>query len=298
MTTSTTSVLCRSSTDAYFQGWGSAISAAFAAVGLVQTADTGQIDWGSVASPSSGLAGYEIWRFDDAMQSVAPVYLKFQYGNSAKTYENGRIQLDVGTGSDGAGNLTGVIKTSVWAWIYGYNTGWWDSPNNKNLYVCFTNGTLTLNWSVNKAANPGRGWCYVLERTKDASGVADSRGLMATGQQDGNTTVCVSYMYRRQSGLWTGYSWGDCAYPTDVSSVVTKQRLQAVPWTPRLGGEGVHGMAERTLGRIAIGNTDLPDGEVFAVKRWDGIEHTYRTSDLYYTDIGNRGACRAAVLWE
>lgn len=98
------------STDAEFRTWGGGVSAAIAAVGLVKTADTGQINWTTVLTPpgASTYQGYEIWRFNDSVQATAPIFFKLEYGSGSTT---GRpaFRLTVGKGSDGAGTLTSVL---------------------------------------------------------------------------------------------------------------------------------------------------------------------------------------------
>jgi hypothetical protein len=48
------------------------IAAQIAAMGLVQTSDTGQINWVTVARPAlNTIAGYEIWRFNDAFSPLS-----------------------------------------------------------------------------------------------------------------------------------------------------------------------------------------------------------------------------------
>lgn len=72
----TTTLINTVTTDAAFRTWGLAYNAKLAAAGLVQTADTGQIDWATVlaATAINTVQGYEIWRFDDALQATVPVF--------------------------------------------------------------------------------------------------------------------------------------------------------------------------------------------------------------------------------
>lgn len=93
------------------------VRAAFAALkqacldaGLVQTADTGQADVSAVVKPTSSNtdAGYLMFRFADPLQSVAPVFIRVTFG-SGNTATYPRWTFRVGTGSDGAGNLIGMV---------------------------------------------------------------------------------------------------------------------------------------------------------------------------------------------
>jgi hypothetical protein len=100
-------------TDADFRAWGSGIAAQIAAMGLVQTADTGQINWTTVLRPAINTsAGYEMWRFADSLQVTKPVFIRMEYGIAAVA-DRPRLIVRVGTGTDGAGTLTGQVGTAV-----------------------------------------------------------------------------------------------------------------------------------------------------------------------------------------
>lgn len=106
-------ILAGTNNDAEFRTWGSAIGTQIAAMGLVQTADTGQINWATVLRPGLNTsAGYEIWRFADALQATKPVFIRIDYGIAAVT-DRMRIIVRVGTATDGAGTLTGQVGTAI-----------------------------------------------------------------------------------------------------------------------------------------------------------------------------------------
>lgn len=96
-------------TTSEFRGFFSLLMAVLEAGGVVKTADTGQIDWSTVNVPSSNnvAAGYEIRRLSDGLQGTSPIYIKFEFGRGNGTPIMG-LWVSFGTGSDGAGNLTGV----------------------------------------------------------------------------------------------------------------------------------------------------------------------------------------------
>src|SRR3954452_19330861 len=106
-------ILAGANNDAEFRTWGSAIGPQIAAMGLVQTADTGQINWATVLRPGLNTsAGYEIWRFADALQATKPVFIRIEYGIAAVT-DRMRIIARVGTATDGAGTLTGQVGNAI-----------------------------------------------------------------------------------------------------------------------------------------------------------------------------------------
>jgi len=114
--TNTFSITDSIGTNTGFRTWGNTISRELQASGLVKTSDTGQIDWTTVACPAAAtnIQGYEMYRFDDALQSTYPVYLKFQYGASVGANTSGRVTLTVANGTNGAGTLTGAVSNAVY----------------------------------------------------------------------------------------------------------------------------------------------------------------------------------------
>jgi hypothetical protein len=99
------------SSDANFRAWGSYIAARLLAVGMVQTADTGQINWATVLAPVAATTyqGYEIWRFNDSLQATRPVFIKIEYGSSSVT-AHPQVRIQLGSGSNGTGTLTGNLS--------------------------------------------------------------------------------------------------------------------------------------------------------------------------------------------
>ena len=96
-----------SSSDADFRTWVAEIITGLLAAGLVQTSDTGQINTSTVLRPGTNVvAGYAIFRFDDTLQTTAPIYLKVEFGTGSTTSAP-LINWTVGTGSNGSGTLTG-----------------------------------------------------------------------------------------------------------------------------------------------------------------------------------------------
>lgn len=106
MTTRAWSYPIANSNDATFRGWVTDFSTKLGEVGLQRTSDTGQINLTTVTRPTAGntSAGYEIWRFPGTA-----IFIKFEYGTSSST-SSPQMWITVGTNSDGAGNLTGVVS--------------------------------------------------------------------------------------------------------------------------------------------------------------------------------------------
>ena len=110
MTTSTTLTPVDHTSTTGFRAWGSEVSAQLAAIGLVQTADTGQINWTTVTwtATANVSSGYEIWRFADST-----LYFKLEYGTGPNGSGYPSMWMTVGTGSNGSGTITGGAAISA-----------------------------------------------------------------------------------------------------------------------------------------------------------------------------------------
>jgi len=154
-------------TNAQFRTWGLLYAAKWASMGLVQTADAGQIDWVAVATPGVGntSAGFEVWRFNDALQATAPIYMKIEYGSGAAAAD-GSLWFTLGSGY--AGGLTGIISL------------------RKQVQCTATAGVIAHYWSgdtnrlmvspLGAAANTSM--FISIERTVDATGVVTGEGAL------------------------------------------------------------------------------------------------------------------------
>jgi hypothetical protein len=134
------------SSDANFDQWGSGIhDAILNTFGWQQTADTGQVDWSTnPARPAAGSYLYEIWKPTDALQTGgSQFFVKFEYGNVTGPKLSLRIQI--GTGTNGSGSLTGYTTMLV------------------TLPVTAQNNLGAVGYECNFSGDPGR-WGMMLWR--------------------------------------------------------------------------------------------------------------------------------------
>jgi hypothetical protein len=158
-------LLYDNSTDANYRSWGSAISAAISAMGWAQTADP-QINWTTVTSPASGAFNYEIWKPGDALTAF---YLKVGYGSSTGSPKGCRLTMQIGTGADGSGNLTGYTTS-----VFEGTTASLASGNTVKAECDFSGDTNRLGlmlWRTYTAPT------YCVERTKNTDGTDSSDGV-------------------------------------------------------------------------------------------------------------------------
>ena len=253
------------SSDANFRAWGSYISAQMAAVGLVQTSDTGQINWATVTTPAgiNTYQGYEIWRFADALQATAPVYYKIQYGEGSAVDGPG-VRVQFGSGSDGAGNLTGNLSTA------------YDAEGNTNAAACIVKGSGDTNrfaFAGGFLAASVLGLCFSFERMKDASGNDTVEGVMwcahSSGVASSTSAVCQSALWNSAVGNY-GLVEDDLMALFPSGTTMKTATLQMVQ--PIFHNKGVY--TNPQLGLVGIYTNDIAANSTFVANMY-GVSHTY-----------------------
>ncbi len=171
MTTAAWSSSCEQSSDAQFRAWGSELATQLLAIGLVQAADTGQINWTTVTRPAANTdGGYEIFYLNDSMHATAPIYLKFYYG-SGTTNARPRVRVEIGTGTNGSGTITGTAKTAV----IQLNNSNSSTPGAtaQQSYACAVAGHLGIAWKI---GDTNHSFLLIVTRTCDGDGTINATG--------------------------------------------------------------------------------------------------------------------------
>lgn len=259
MTTATTNTPVSNASSATFQAWITEMTTQLTAVGLTQTADTGQINPATVALPGTSptVAGYQIWRFNDTLQATSPIFIKIEYGTGATVASPGII-ISTGQGSNGSGTLTGTLTTRALL-----------TPNTLNSTVTnapafwiynATYGVLACAWkfgvnSSNVSASVPVGG-FIIERSCDTNGNATGdaaimvtpTGAAAGTSAAGNITQIYSYL---AVGLLTPVSptaalcaWS-ALWPMNPASSAVGANNQVMPrfhYTPNIQLSGTSGL--------------------------------------------------------
>lgn len=188
MTTSIFAVAPINGSDAAFRAWGGALSNALAAVGFVKTTDTGQVNWSTVTFPSaiSTYQGYEVWRFADGLQGTYPLFFKLEYGSGTSAATSIGMRFTLGKGSDGAGNITGVLNAAT---VLSASAS---TATASNWYLSSGDGSmLAFAPAVGLFVGTSSNWLnWVVDRSRAADGLATGVGLY-TAWQVGAATVQV-----------------------------------------------------------------------------------------------------------
>lgn len=189
--TSSACILASDTTD-HIRSWAGLILLLLANAGWVRTSDTGQTDLASMpaASVVNTVCGFQIWRMNDSLQATAPVFVKFEFG-SGTGLGQASLWVTIGTGTDGAGAITGIIQSqtrisptysadpsSLGASVF-YGSG------ETNRLVFLARGTVTSNNYIQRIF-------LSIERTHASDGSDSNNGLMLFGESStGSTTTNV-----------------------------------------------------------------------------------------------------------
>jgi len=242
MTTQSWSFAADHQSDAGFRLWGADFAAKLAAVGMVQTADTGQINWASVTRPGTNTdGGYEIWRFADTMQATAPIFLRINYGTGSVATRP-RIQIIVGTSSNGSGTIGGTALTATLTTSAGTGTA---TGSSFTSYMAAGEGYFWFAWLAGGATTGlASAFCAVL-RTTDSAGAPTARGALilypagATSVTSSNgghqhlrfEATAVAYTVAAASGHMASY----VVAPASITTTLIGSDPQTFPfmhWTP------------------------------------------------------------------
>lgn len=257
-------------TDAVFQAWINAIHAAFVTAGWVQTADTGQLaSPATVAHPTVNAtsAGYEIWRMADALQATAPIFVKIEYGTGGNTTgQNNGYWITIGTGSDGAGAITGVMQA---------RTG-----SGTSVTAVFPNGTFTvvgggasnriaLAWGVLATNNANIQNFLIIERTKDGTLADTTVGVLAMiGLQ--STTAATAIMRDRAGVGYSGIGGGGLFPDAALAVMAAVYGNDVAVISPTL----ILGRPIPFIGIIGYLRTQIPVSNVFSATNF-GVARNY-----------------------
>lgn len=290
MTTSVVNSSIQHTTDAEFRAWGLQISTQLAAVGLTKTADSGQIDFTTVARPgANSYAGYEIWRFNDSLQSTKPIFFKIEYGTGTSTTLPS-MAITVGTGSNGAGTLTGITTTRQ---IYG-RAAVVGTPTY-NSYCCYSTsvgGFMFCGWNGAVVAVPVAAFTFGIWRTCDDDGTPNSDGYslyIGVG-----TTISAYFWSFATNASPAGNTIYFCLVPGAVNASAFGTDINVYKHfcsMPRMRPIG---------GLLTYNDTEIGKGGTFALVTFGVTSHTFMAlgNGVCNASASNNTAHVVAMLWE
>lgn len=182
----------QSSTAANIQNWAGLVQSLLTSGGWVQTSDTGQTAAASLPATTAAnqSVGYQVWRMADALQASYPVYMKIEFGSNAAA-TTAAVYVTIGTGSDGAGNITGVLFARQQV---ATSTG---SPASTTGSFRGSADTNRLWFALIGNSGAAGSSLLSIERTKDALGADSNEGVLVTiGGSAANSAVWTTRFHQ------------------------------------------------------------------------------------------------------
>lgn len=302
MTTYTANVT--SPTDATsLRVWGRAIQDAFLNVGLVQTTDTGQVtDWNVVTYPTvvSTPWVYQVFRFADPLQATKPIFIRVEY-RFHTTNTNWYLAVFIGTGTDGAGNITGLVQAYNLQYNIAGNSARY--TDTRPIYS-FSDGSsfwLAYGYHPTAVTNNGAGWFWI-ERYRDSGGGALPDGYMcgfsgSGGLRDASAANINTVFVNTDTA--TQIAIGQMSYPgiwlpgSPSASVATEVALM-----PGVAFRSGKYYAPPLIG-VTYRDGDLAT-QTTVVLPVSGLNRTYMTLGTFtqYAGLPREAAIAAALRWE
>lgn len=259
------------STLTNFKQWAQIISNFMATITWTQTGDTGQVNWGTIASvPGTNSFVYEMWKPSDALTSFI---LKIEYGTQAIA---GRpaLRLSIGTGSDGAGNLTGFIGgpfTIPTAVPVSSTVTQWD------CYLSGDAGRVAIAMWVNDTTNTGPIF-FGVARSKNSSGTnTSSHASLAVCGIDGSAAPGMqTIVFGVGAAPLIANTSSSAALPCIDTGLAANLFNSQVPFSPVFPAVGFFDNPLIEFGAAAT--NDITDQATFTIPAADmpyGVSHTF-----------------------
>jgi len=219
MATATWSSFCAHANDAEFRVWGKKISDQLQLMSEVAiTADTGQINWATATRPAPpGDAGYEIYKMNDTQVTSAPIWFRLDYGTGTAA-ATPRMKITVGTGSNGAGTITGPsTATPMVEKITGTLAP--SSPSTSyTSYLCVDEGFIGfIGWASGANASTIAQQGFIIARTNnvDATAAHNGNGVVVVPNQ--SNAGCMYIHIKTGADLATSFVGAQSATSDAVS---------------------------------------------------------------------------------
>lgn len=280
-------------TNALFEAWCQFIDNTLVTTGgWVNTADTGQLNLATAVAPgaASTKVGYRIYRMNDALQATTPVFMRIDYGSGNSGATTPGFWVTIGSGSDGAGNITGVAFNGGAAASSTVRSNTTVAASACDSYGSADTNRVSLMLFVRPTANDLM--LFTLERTKDSSGNDTAAGLLMNYTSTANNGVDGS------NYIVLG---GGAQPPTQTGVNLAMSNLASSAFSSNVGiGLALHCKSEIVqpgMGMIAVNDGDFIAEATVTVSIY-GNTRSYQLGNFNASQVrvptGNAGASNRA----
>jgi hypothetical protein len=230
-----------------------------------------------------------MWRFNDALQTTAPVFIRIQYCSDISTTNGPSLLITVGTGTDGAGGLTGQVTnpTNI-------------TKGNKNetvadlSYVCGKDGLVVVAMFLDSAAKLGSQMFFSVERTRDASGAYTVDGVVMLSNTQGAAPTTNLLWFAGGSPTKEASYW-QFLLPVTALTGAWNGDVAVSPIYTCWGQVRPPGICQ-----VVYKQADFVNGELIVASMY-GVSHTFRAMYTNFSagfSTGYAGNPSLAMLWE
>lgn len=264
-------------TDAEFRTWVAAVIADLGTLGLLQTADTGQINTSTVLKPAAAntVQGYTMWTMNDGLTNF---FIKIEFGSGSTGALCPAMFYTIGWQTDGAGNFISTDNSARLRYRFlNINAG-----TTAYLRMCKVGSVYAAAYNEESAGGNANPWAICIDRYRDAvTGSANATGAMmiAIAGTEVNSTVsgAVQYVTIAQpagatpqefsgSGLIGAFAWNN------TTSWSRGSRLGVgtlCAWDA--------GATQPTIGAVSCTTDDVPRSTTFTLAPYAaGASYIYR----------------------
>lgn len=297
------------SNNSSYRDWVLKMHHGLIAAGLVQTSDTGQFDFATAPLPAAyGYSAPLIYRFNDGLQATAPIYIRIRTGSGY--YSNTpNFVFAVGSGTDGSGNLNGVVsdemRVSTGSTVAGSRTDYQclfsHCPGMAVMVFMFAPQTMTGGFAT--ANIPPFGFC--VQRTCDVDGVPTGDGVMIISPGTNIATNSTTADSINASHLMCPLRWTN---PTGIAPISTSWLGQVngavldsrVGLSPQAFLHWIMMPAQKPLvGTCFFLRGEVPARSEIGLKLVGSVPRNYLSLGAAFGYVGSAaGATDLAVLWE
>lgn len=282
---------------------------AFIACGWRQTDDTGQAVPSELTFPGtvSTVAGYGVFRLDDALQATTPVFTRMEFFRSASTNTGMVLRVEVGSATDGAGNIVGRQYSAAARELHGAG------GTGLSEYLCYASGDGS---SFNLVMYEGFQRCSMLaiERSRSASGIPTGESILVAASDPVSSDLRTRVSMAGTQGAYEASRTASWPYlpsmlPREVNGLGPTQGWSgispgggAAPVFPvALAAPGVTPWVSSNL--LVVHPSDVAATSTRQRATINGAERTYRATSAWseggvvFMGAGNVARAFPAILW-
>lgn len=288
----------RHDTDATYQEWRDEwiTKLGILVAGGVIAADETNITPGAGTKPTTNTEGhYAVYHISDSLHGTAPIYIRFGFGSHSGGATSPRVQVTVGTSTNGSGVLGGTALTTIRSCG---GSAAQVTDTTRTSYFSAAAGFFGLNWKAGSGTTESM---FFVARSVDTSGVITATGAMVVwgaGSSSSITTQALRFAstavaYTAQTSLTEGALAFNAQAPT--TSTVGSDNQYYLCWT-------ITPAMVPLIQLLGVYDTDVPQGNTFTKTPFGSTSRTYIGLSTI-TPAGVRAANGAsglkfAMLWE